>query len=73
MLLVCSADVQYVMKYSMELLDFDVRCFAIQRFRSEENDKTIGSSNAANYAYQFKTNLVTSPFDGSRVLLSILF
>ena len=38
MLLVCSADVQYVMKYSMELLDFDVRCLDIQTFYSEEND-----------------------------------
>ena len=38
MLLVCSADVQYVMKYSMELLDFDVRCLDIQTFYSE-NDR----------------------------------
>ena len=59
MLLVCSADVQYVMKYSMELLDFDVHCLDIQTFHSEDNDRTTGSSNAANYAYQFKINLVT--------------
>ena len=38
MLLVCNTDVQYVMMYFVNLLDFDVHYLDIQTFYSEQID-----------------------------------
>ena len=39
MLLVCNTDVQYVMKYSMYLLDFGVHFLEIQTFYYKEKHR----------------------------------